>query len=74
MAAGFVSVARAEENVKTTSQSPSATQLASSAFSSTYCDPLPTTKRIPHVNAAEHARFMERMRNATPEQLRESLV
>jgi hypothetical protein len=35
---------------------------------------MPRMKRTPHVNAAAHARFMERMRDATPEQMRESLV
>jgi hypothetical protein len=35
---------------------------------------MPRTKRIPHVNAAAHSRFMERTRNATPEEKRESLV
>ncbi len=34
---------------------------------------MPRAKRIPHVNAAAHARFMKRMTNATPEQMPESL-
>jgi len=53
---------------------PSVTQLASSAFSAPYCDPMPRPKRTNHVNAAAHARFMERIKNATPEEHIASLV
>lgn len=61
-------------NAKATSKLPSATQLASSAPSDPYSKPMPRPKARIDSHAAAHARFIARMRNATPEERLQSFV